>query len=163
MTLATKAQKVTSTAAAPSTSKSGSRVASASAVIGALSAKLSGPTGVLMTITADNLSSKASFTAVRGGGTTPIASTSIGKLLINAPALGIKNVTLSASKPAANKVLFHTLDGSIVIWANRQTVTTSAGKAAAINVNAVEVQLSKVKYQGKVLTTDFVIGTSFAK
>jgi hypothetical protein len=155
------AKTLTSIASATATSTAGQRTASASATIGTLAVTLKDGSTTLMTLTATKLSSKASFLATRSGTRTPSGSTSIGSLTINAPAFGAKAVKTSGAQ-AANTVLFHTLDGSVTIYANRQTTTTAAGKPAGITVDAISVQLNKFKTAGKTITGNFEIATSIA-
>jgi hypothetical protein len=115
-----------------------------------------------MTLDATRLSSKASFLATRSGTRTPSGSTSIGGLTLNSAAFGAKNVKLSGS-PAANKVLFRSANGTVTIYANRQTITTAAsGKPASITVDAISVQFTKFKTAGKTITGNFEIATSIA-
>jgi len=70
----------------------------------------------------------------------------------------------SSGSPVANKVLFKTLDGTVVIYANRQTITKAAttGKPSSIKVDAISVQLTRFKNGGKTISGNFEIGTSIA-
>jgi hypothetical protein len=80
---------------------------------------------------------------------------------INSTAFGAKNVKFSGAAPA-NKVLFKTLDGSVVIYANRQTITKVGGKPSKIMVDGISVQLTKFKNAGKTITGNIEIATSIA-
>jgi hypothetical protein len=162
LTLTGNARTLTSIANATATSASGQRTANASATIGALTLTVKNGSAVLMTLTGTRLSSNASFLATSAGAHTPSGSVSIGGVTINSTAFGAKNVKFSGAA-AANQVLFKTLDGTVVIYANRQTITTTAGgKPSQITVDGISVQLTKFKNGGKSITGDFEIATSIA-
>jgi hypothetical protein len=59
-------------------------------------------------------------------------------------------------------VLFKSKDGTVIIYANRQTVTTSAGKPAKIEVDGISVQFNKFKNAGKTITGNIELATSIA-
>ena len=162
LTLTGNARTLTSIASATSTTASGQRTANASAAIGSLGLTIKNGTATLMTLTGTRLSSKSAFLATTTGVRRPSGGTSIGGVTINSAAFGAKNVKFSGT-PTANKVLFHTLDGTVVIYANRQTTTKAAnGKPASIKVNAISVQLTKFKNAGKTITGNLEIATSIA-
>jgi hypothetical protein len=62
---------------------------------------------------------------------TPNGSASMLGVTINSAAFGAKNVMFSGTAPA-NKVIFKTLDGSVVIYANRRTITGNIQIATSI-------------------------------
>ena len=162
LTLVSNAKTLSNTASAPATSSAGTRTASGTAYLGSFSATLKSGTSTLMTLTGTNVSSAASFTANTAGTRTTGGSAKIGGVTINSVAFGAKSVKFNGT-PAANKVLFHTLDGTVVIYANRQTVTSAAGKPSKISIDAISVQLFKFKWQGKTISGNFEIATSAAQ
>jgi hypothetical protein len=117
-------------------------------------------TAVLMKLTSAKMSSKASFLASK---TTkkPSGSTALSGIVINSTAFGANNVKFTGN-PLPNKVLFKSKDGTVIIYANRQTVTTSAGKPAKIEVDGISVQFNKFKNAGKTITGNIELATSIA-
>jgi hypothetical protein len=116
-----------------------------------------------MILTMTRVSSQGSFTATTAGGRTPSGSVSIAGLTLNSGPFGAKSVKFSGT-PAANTVIFKTLDGTVVLYANRQTITSAAsGKPSRITVDALSLQLNKFKNAGKTITGNFEIATSIAQ
>jgi hypothetical protein len=146
-----------STAFAPATSKTGSRMASATAAAGSLNIKLSSTLAGTITITTSNLTSSASFTANRAGTRTPKGAASTGHLVINAPAWGIRNMIHTGVAPA-NTVLFKNGNLSLVVFANRQVITNQAGKPTSIMLDSVDIHLNKYQSKGQVISGDIQIG-----
>jgi hypothetical protein len=81
---------------------------------------------------------------------------------INSAAFGANNLKFSGVSPA-NKVIFKPLDGSVQIFANRQTITSTGGKPSQIIVDGISVQLTKFKNAGKTIIGNIEIATSIAK
>lgn len=161
VTLTGNAKTLTSIASATGIS-GGQRTANGSASIGSLGITVKNGSSILMTLSSTNLSSKAAFAATTTGGRTPSGSVSIGGVTINSSAFGAKDVKFSGSAPT-NKVLFHTADGTVTIYANRQTTASSGGKPSKITVDGISVQFNKFKNAGKTITGNIEIATSIAQ
>jgi len=160
ITLTGNAKALTSIASATATSSAGQRTAKGSAEMSSVSVTVKNGSAVLMTLTTTKLVSKANFVATKTV-KTPSASTTISGLTINSTAFGAKNVKFSGSAPA-NKVLFKTSDGKVIIYANRQTVTSAGGKASKIQVDGISVQFNHFANAGKVITGNILLASSMA-
>jgi hypothetical protein len=160
MTVSANAKTVDSRAWAPATA-AGARTAHSAAKIGNLTETLSNGKDVVLTITGTNLTSGATFAKTSKGVVHP-AGTMSGNVTINAPTWGIKNVS-HHGPAAANTVLFKTLDGSLIVYANYQVETGAFGVATSIMVDAVDIHMNKFKTGGKFLTGDIQVATSIAK
>jgi hypothetical protein len=135
----------------------------ASSSIGSISAILSSSSfGTLMTLTGSRVMSKASLKLTKAGVASSTGSTTIVRLAIDAPLLGINNVTF-AGTPTINQVLFHNADDSLVVYLNAQTVTKAAGRQMSIKVDAVDVRIRNFSLAGNTVAGDIEIGSSFAK
>jgi hypothetical protein len=162
LTLTGNAKTLTSIASATATSSAGQRTANASASIGSLAVILKNGSVTLMTLTSTRPSSRASFMATRAGVRAPSGSATIAGMTINSAAFGAKAVRFSGT-PKANTVVFRNAARTVVIYANRQTITRAAsGKAARISVDAISIQLTKFKTGAKTITGNIEIATSIA-
>lgn len=83
------------------------------------------------------------------------------KLTIDAPSFGVKNLVF-AGTATPNKVLFHNADNSLVITANRQTVTTAGGKPASITVDGLAMHFANYAYFGTRFSGDIALGSTMA-
>jgi hypothetical protein len=161
VTLASNCKALTSIASATAVSTSGQRTANGMASIGSVGLTVKNGSAVLMTLTSTKLKSNASFLASTAGVRKPSGSASMLGVTINSTAFGAKNLRFSGAAPA-NKVLFHNADHSVVIYANRQMVTSRNGKPAKITVDGISVQFTKFKNAGKTISGDIELATSIA-
>jgi hypothetical protein len=162
VTLTGNAQHLTSVANATGVSSSGQRTAHAAATIGAIGLTIKNGSSVLMTLNSTWLSSKANFLATSAGGRTPSGSAQMNGVTINSTAFGARNVRFTGVAPA-NKVIFHNADRSVVIYANRQTITSAGGKPAKIVVDGISVQFTRFKNAGKTISGNIELAASVAK
>jgi hypothetical protein len=160
VTLTGNAKTLTSIANATGIS-AGKRTANGSASIASIGLTVKNGTAVLMTLSSTKLSSKASFVSTTAPGGKPTGSVSMLGVTINSAAFGAKNVKFSGTAPA-NKVLFRNKDNTVVIYANRQTVTSAGGKPSKIAVDGISVQFNKFKNAGKTITGTIKIASSMA-
>jgi hypothetical protein len=161
VTMISKGQTLTSDASATGISASGQRTSNGSASIGGIGLTVKNGSAVLMTLTSTRLSSHASFLASTAGIHKPSGSASMAGVTINSTAFGAKNVKFSGTAPA-NKVLFHNADHSVVIYANRHTITSRNGKPAKITVDGISIQFTKFKNAGKSISGNIELATSIA-
>jgi hypothetical protein len=80
---------------------------------------------------------------------------------INSAAFGARNVKFSGSA-VRNKVLFKSKDGTVIIYANRQTIASSGGKPSKITVDGISVQFNHFKNAGKTITGNIELASSMA-
>jgi hypothetical protein len=136
--------------------------------IGSVNATLSALGKTALTVSATKLVSNASFATTKAGVTTATGGTSIGSLTINSPAFGITNVKFpTAAKPnlhtpTPSQILYHNSDNSVVVYLNRLTASTKAGKATSIAVSAVVLHIKNFKYNGIPVSGDINVATSNA-
>jgi hypothetical protein len=161
MSVSATAKTLTSKAWAPATA-GGARTSHGSTTIGSLTEKLLNGKTVVLTITGTDLTSGATFAKNSKGAIRPAGTMSVGTVTINAPTWGIKNVSHKGSAKA-NTVLFKTVDGSLVIYANYQVETAAFGSATSIMVDTIDIHMTKFKSGAKILTGDIQVGTSIAK
>jgi len=154
------AKTLTSIASATAATSTGQRTANGSATIGALRLTVKNGSSVLMTLVTTNLSSKASFLTTKTAHR-PSGSASMHSVTINSAAFGANNVKFSGAA-VANKVLFKSKDGAVIIYANRQTVASAGGKPSKITVDGISVQFNHFKNAGKVITGNIEVATSIA-
>jgi hypothetical protein len=133
--------------------------ATASSSIGSLKTIFSMGTTTLMTITVTRLTSSATYNGVGTSGLTATLGASMDKLTINAPALGINNLTYSGT-PTANKVLFQGNHVSVIV--DRQNVIFKSGNLVSVQADGVAVHLTNFQYNGVPISGDIVIGSSYA-
>jgi hypothetical protein len=148
----------TASSAGPS---GGQIVSGATSSAGTLKVTVSTILGDLITISSTGIVSHASFTKTRAGVGTPAGNANIGKLIINAPLLGINNKSFSGA-PKPNQVLFQTPDKSVTIYLNRQTKTEVRGKPTSITIDAVDIVVSNSAIANTAVSAELVIGTAMA-
>jgi hypothetical protein len=134
--------------------------ANASATVGSFHGTLKSKLGTLITVTTGKISSNASFTQTKAGVPSVKGGTSLLNLKINAPALGIDKTFNGTPKP--NQVLFRNGDNSIIIYLNRQITTRVNNKVAALAVDAVDVQIRKLKIAGNTISGDITVAPTVA-
>jgi hypothetical protein len=135
--------------------------ATGSATVGSFTGKLESPIGTLITVTTGKITSQASFTQTKAGVRTVKGAASLLKVKIDAPALGI-NKTYSGS-PKPNQVLYHNSDNTIVIYLNRQITTKVSDKPTAIAVDALDVQINKLKFAGTTVSGSIAVAPTVAR
>jgi len=128
--------------------------------IGTFNATVSTPHGTLISITAGNVISRATYTLSRNNARKAVGYADIGKVTINAPLLGINNKTFSGS-PKVNQVLYQSPDKSVTVYLNRQVQTMAAGKPTSITVHAISVEFDKGINQLSI-GADIVVGNAMA-
>jgi len=160
VTLTGDARTLTSIANATAVSASGQRTSNGHATIGSLTLTVKNGSAVLMTLGATDLTSKATALATKTGHTLS-GSVSVHSMTINSAAFGAKFVRFSGTAPA-NKVVFRSKDGTVTVFANRQTVTSAAGKPSKIAVDGISIQFNKFKNAGKTITGNIEVATSIA-
>jgi hypothetical protein len=115
-----------------------------------------------MSITGSKIRSAVTFKTLKKTGiVTPTASASVTSLTINAPLLGIDNVTL-AGVPTADQVLFHNSDFSIAVYANRQTYGMTSDKVSSVKDDAIDVNFSNFSVAGHTINGYIEIATDSA-
>jgi hypothetical protein len=134
--------------------------ASGSATVGSFRGTLKSQQGTLMTLTTGRITSQGSFTETKAGVRTVAGGTTLLKVKIDAPALGI-NKTYSGS-PKPNQVLYHNGDNSIIVYLNRQITTTRNNKVKAIAVDALDVQIKDYKVAGNTISGTITVAPTFA-
>jgi hypothetical protein len=128
--------------------------------IGTFNSTVNTPLGTLISITAGNVISRATYTLSRNNARKAVGYADIGKVTINGPLLGINNKTFSGS-PKVNQVLYQSPDKSVTIYLNRQVETMAAGKPTSITVDAIAVVFNKAINQASI-GADIVVGTAMA-
>lgn len=171
-TLTIKTGKLTDTAASAG-QQGTTATATASSSISAASATIINPyiTGNIVGVSATTVASNASFTTTTGAAPTDSGSVNLVGLKVDLTALGY-GVRTYSGKPAANKVLWKSPDGSVRIYLNRQITTmqavagTSTMVPVKLEVDAVDVHLTDAKLTVGGLTVtasgDLRIGVSQA-
>jgi len=114
----------------------------------------------LISITAGNVISRATYTLSRNNARKAVGYADIGKVTINAPLLGINNKSISGS-PKVNHVLYQSPDKSVTVYLNRQVQTMAAGKPTSITVHAISVEFDKGINQLSI-GADIVVGNAMA-
>ena len=144
------------------TATTASIMATASSSIGSLSTTLISKTfGTVLTVTGTKIASKASFKLTKAGVGSSAGTTKITKLTINAPLLGINNVTF-AGEPSINQVIYQNTGKTITIYLNAQTVTKAGSKETSIKVDAVDVHVANFSVAGNTVSGDIEIGSCIA-
>jgi hypothetical protein len=162
LTLKVTTKAITDIASSTGTTAAGGITASASSTISALNSTVSTVLGAAITASASKILSKASFATIKSGKVTPTGSVSITGLSFSAPAFDVKTVTFSGAA-TPNKVLYESSDKSVVVYANRQVTTKSAGKTTGITVDAIALHVTNYKYGPYTITGDLALGTCVAK
>jgi hypothetical protein len=149
------------TSSAHSAGPSGGQITSYGvSTIGNFSAQVTTPLGALITISGGNIVSRATYTLSRNNTRKAIGFADIGRVVVNAPLLGINNKSFSGS-PKVNQVLFQSPDKSVTVYLNRQVETMAGSKPTSITVNAIAVVFDKAINQLS-LGADIVIGNAMA-
>jgi len=117
--------------------------------------------GTFFTFSGTSIESKAAFRINSHGGISYTGSAAIGSITINAPYLGINNVTFSG-KPTVNQILFQNAAQTLTIYLNAQTTTTASGKLASVKVDAVDVHFANFSALGATVSGDLEIGSTSA-
>ncbi len=128
--------------------------------IGSFNATVNTPLGTLISISAGNIVSRATYTLSRNDARKAVGYADIGRVVINAPLLGLNNKTFSGS-PKVNQVLYQSPDKSVTVYLNRQVQTMAAGKPTSMTVNAIAIAFDKGINQLSV-GADIVVGNAMA-
>jgi len=168
LTVSVTAMNINDTASSAGLDAKGGLTAISGASIDSINATLSSPLGTALTVTAAKLVSGASFATTKAGVGTAKGSTSIGSLTINSALFGINNLkfplpsTPNNHTPGANQILYNNSDNSVVLYLNRQTPKSTAGKVSSIAVSAVTLHVKNFKYSSFTISGDINVATSNA-
>jgi hypothetical protein len=168
LTVTVAAKNISDTASSAGIDAKGGITALSGASIGSVNATLSSPLGTALTVAATKLVSSASFATTKAGVGTPTGTASIGSLTINSPAFGITNVKFplptkpNVHTPTVNQILYHNSDNSVVLYLNRQTTKTTAGKVSSLAVSAVVLHVKNFQTSGVTVSGDINVATSNA-
>jgi hypothetical protein len=168
LTVPAKGTNISDTASSAGIDSKGGLTAISGASIDSVSATLSSPFGTALTLSATKLVSGASFATTKAGVGTAKGSTSIGSLTINSALFGIKNLKFplpskpTVHTPSINQILYHNSDNSVILYLNRQTTNSTAGKVSSIAVSAMTLYVKNFKYSGFTISGDINVATSNA-